>query len=313
MAPGYLTVWPANASRPVASDLNWHTGQTVANMDVVELAPGGTIELYDASGNVDVIVDVLGYFTTATTTWTDAVPSNPSAPPPAGLNQGPIGMVYDPATNQDIVLDIMTTTSQVTTWAWNGSSWAQQPTAHSPSFFGDFSSPSNLAYDAATGTVVFVDLDEQAYFYVDTTWTWNGTDWNQQFPANEPNSVGNLAYDAATKTVVLDDGSTWNWDGTNWTRSATTTTPVTNGESMAYDPTTATVVDFGGSVSCNTQGQCTYSNGTWSWDGTSWSTLSLPTSPPGRDGAAMAFDPDLGSSGEMVLFGGYNGNAVNDT
>ncbi len=209
-------------------------------MDVVELAPGGTIELYNANGNVDVIVDViadvLGYFTTATMTWTDAVPSNPSAPPPAGLNQGPIGMVYDPATNQDIVLDIMTTTSQVTTWAWNGSSWAQQPTAHSPSFFGDFSSPSNLAYDAATGTVVFVDLDEQAYFYVDTTWTWNGTDWNQQFPANEPNSVGNLAYDAATKTVVLDDGSTWNWDGTNWTKSATTTTPVTNGESMAYDP-----------------------------------------------------------------------------
>ena len=73
-------------------------------MDVVELAPGGTIELYNANGNVDVIVDViadvLGYFTTATMTWTDAVPSNPSAPPPAGLNQGPIGMVYDPATNQ---------------------------------------------------------------------------------------------------------------------------------------------------------------------------------------------------------------------
>jgi SpoIID/LytB domain protein len=68
-ANGYLTVWPAGASRPVASNLNWTTGQVVANRVIVKLGAGlnaGKISVYNAVGSTNVIADVVGYFTSGT-------------------------------------------------------------------------------------------------------------------------------------------------------------------------------------------------------------------------------------------------------
>jgi hypothetical protein len=61
-APSYLTAWPDGASRPVASDLNYAAGQTVPNLVVVKLGPTGSIDLYNAAGTADVIVDVVGWY-----------------------------------------------------------------------------------------------------------------------------------------------------------------------------------------------------------------------------------------------------------
>ncbi|MHB1524891.1 MAG: IPT/TIG domain-containing protein [Candidatus Dormibacteria bacterium] len=63
-ATGYLTAYPAGASRPLASNLNWVAGQTVANRVVVPVGANGQIAIYNASGNANVVVDVTGYFTT---------------------------------------------------------------------------------------------------------------------------------------------------------------------------------------------------------------------------------------------------------
>lgn len=61
-AAGYLTVFPTGLARPTASNLNWTTGQTLANRVVVPVGSGGQISLYNQTGTTDVVVDVDGYF-----------------------------------------------------------------------------------------------------------------------------------------------------------------------------------------------------------------------------------------------------------
>jgi hypothetical protein len=58
----YLTMWPAGSARPTASDLNWVAGQTVPNLTVVGLGQGGQIAAYNHSRSVDLVIDVVGYF-----------------------------------------------------------------------------------------------------------------------------------------------------------------------------------------------------------------------------------------------------------
>jgi hypothetical protein len=61
-ATSYLTVYPNDASKPNASNLNYVANRTVANMVVVAVAPGGKVRLTNANGSVNVIADLAGYF-----------------------------------------------------------------------------------------------------------------------------------------------------------------------------------------------------------------------------------------------------------
>jgi hypothetical protein len=61
-APSFLTVWPDGSTKPLASDLNYVAGLTVPNLVVVKLGANGAIDLYNASGMTDVIVDVVGWY-----------------------------------------------------------------------------------------------------------------------------------------------------------------------------------------------------------------------------------------------------------
>lgn len=62
-ADGYLTVWPADAPQPNASNLNWraHQGPT-PNQVTTALSSGGRLSVFNSAGTVDVIIDVAGYF-----------------------------------------------------------------------------------------------------------------------------------------------------------------------------------------------------------------------------------------------------------
>lgn len=62
-APTFLTVWPSGQSRPLASSLNPANAAPLANHVTSGLGADGAISVYNAVGNVDVVVDVAGYFT----------------------------------------------------------------------------------------------------------------------------------------------------------------------------------------------------------------------------------------------------------
>ena len=62
-AAGFLTVFPAGAPAPLASNLNFTVGETVPNRVVVGVGPGGVVSIFNGQGLTDVIADVGGYFT----------------------------------------------------------------------------------------------------------------------------------------------------------------------------------------------------------------------------------------------------------
>ena len=64
-AAGTLRIFPANASAPVATAIEFRAGQTRANNALLTLATdgsGGIAVQNDASDAVQLIVDVTGYF-----------------------------------------------------------------------------------------------------------------------------------------------------------------------------------------------------------------------------------------------------------
>src|ERR1700737_4725966 len=60
-ASSYLTAWPDGDQRPLASDLNFAAGQTVPNLVVVKVGSNGNIDVYNAAGSADVVIDVMGW------------------------------------------------------------------------------------------------------------------------------------------------------------------------------------------------------------------------------------------------------------
>ena len=62
-APTFLTIFPSDAPRPDASNLNPQPGQPpIPNAVVTDLSPGFKFDVYNAFGSVDVIVDIAGYY-----------------------------------------------------------------------------------------------------------------------------------------------------------------------------------------------------------------------------------------------------------
>ncbi|MDH6576320.1 PKD domain-containing protein [Kitasatospora sp. MAP5-34] len=59
---GYLTVYPAGGKRPGTSSLNFTKDQAVPNLVTVPVGPTGDVAVYNKAGNVDVVADILGYY-----------------------------------------------------------------------------------------------------------------------------------------------------------------------------------------------------------------------------------------------------------
>ena len=64
---GFFTVYPTGVTRPLASNLNWAAGVTVPNRVIVPVGSTGKVTFYNGVGSADLIVDVNGYFTDAST------------------------------------------------------------------------------------------------------------------------------------------------------------------------------------------------------------------------------------------------------
>lgn len=59
---GFVTLYPDDATRPSASNINFNAGQTVANFAMVKLGTGGRIRVYNQVGTVHAILDVAGFY-----------------------------------------------------------------------------------------------------------------------------------------------------------------------------------------------------------------------------------------------------------
>ena len=59
----FVTVYPGGSNRPMASNLNVSVGQVIPNMVLARIGPDGTVLMYNNGGVVDLVADVVGYFT----------------------------------------------------------------------------------------------------------------------------------------------------------------------------------------------------------------------------------------------------------
>ena len=61
-AGSYLTAFPKGTTKPNASNVNWAKNEVSPNFAVVPIGTGGAISLYNYKGTVNVLVDLVGYF-----------------------------------------------------------------------------------------------------------------------------------------------------------------------------------------------------------------------------------------------------------
>ena len=83
---GALIAWPDTAARPTTSDVNWPQGGTVPNPVIVQVGPSGNVDIYNAAGCTDVVMDVVGWFAGPPQAITAAAPpATVACPNPAWL------------------------------------------------------------------------------------------------------------------------------------------------------------------------------------------------------------------------------------
>ncbi len=198
--------------------------------------------------------------------------------------------------------------------------WQQQTPSPSPGpLFG-----AAMAGDTAGALVLSggdtgsfsTGLNTQTWFYSQGFWTLS--------PATGPSgrTEAQLVYDIQRQVWVLYGGwtslfsigsgnnETWEFDGNSWTQVTTASTP--GGfwkHAMCYDLARGVTVLFGGS----TNGLPGATDGTYEYDGVTWTQRTPANTPGWREQHAMCYHQGLGVS---VMFGGFNplaNSAQNET
>jgi hypothetical protein len=242
----------------------------------------------------------------------DGKPTFPS-PSAVAAGAGPgaragAALIYDPA-NHGVLLfggasshttpdGLNPSTTLGDTWLWDGRSWRQLDAQGPPA-----RSAAMVAYDSVRHVVVLFggsgpDGAGQGLYFQDT-WTWDGTQWQAQHPAHQPNPRmrAGMAFDERHGVTVMFGGegetathgvatyiATWTWDGIDWTLRDTAVTPTARHFfGMAYDAARGMTVLFGGSMGGARL------NDTWTWDGTSW-TQQPVAAPTARGWTQLAYD-----------------------
>lgn len=191
-----------------------------------------------------------------------------------------------------------TYTLQNDTWSWDGNNWTQLHPANKP----PVRFQTSLAYDGKHSLLVLFGgcSDPACSVMLNDTWTWDGTNWSKQNPANSPpaRSGASFAYDGATGNLILFGGAvsgglladTWLWDGTSWTQQQPSANPAARqAAGMAYDSASNRLVLFGGVTSSSLVGDM------WTWNGSVWSLVPPTTPSPTSQGLGMDYDLSLGA------------------
>jgi uncharacterized protein (TIGR03437 family) len=190
-------------------------------------------------------------------------------------------MAYDSKRMQVVLFggqDEITNQYLSDTWVWDGFNWTQISPANSPRPRAQHT----LVYDSVNQQVVFFGGTGnlfQSHVAFNDTWTWDGSNWTEQFPTNSPplRYAHAMVYDSAQSQSVMFGGfdeelntydDTWVWDGSNWTEESPQTSPASRAyHSMAYDSANGLAVLFGGENFLGGQNSMSlqYFSDTWTW------------------------------------------------
>ncbi len=206
------------------------------------------------------------------------------------------------------------------TWAWDGEQWNElTPTTAPPARAGARMAPNAQGSNGLGSDPEIVlfggwDGDQQT----DQTWTWSRGNWSERATPGPPGrNTHAMAYHAATNRVVLFGGflgginfasDTHEWDGTSWSFAASGEPAARADHDMVYDSLREEIVLFGGVTLVGMTGQRL--NDWWKWDGEEWTEGGPGLRPSARGSHSMAYDP---FHGQVVLFGGHDGELLNDT
>jgi cysteine-rich repeat protein len=200
-------------------------------------------------------------------------------------------IAYDGARQRVVMYGGWTTGGNLNdTWEWDGTSWTQITTAHSPGTRLDAS----MAYDPVRHRIVLFGGYGANYTGVKAdTWEYDGVDWTLKAPTASPPACAAAAFsfDANRGHMLLYGGklgdgtvqtTTWDYNGTTWTSLMPAANPGPRaGARMAYDSLHNYVVLLGGG-----------DNHLWTWNGSAWTDRGARTSltNTGYDQLAMTFD-----------------------
>ena len=266
-ANGTIVLFGGNSGGNVLGD-TWVYNGTTWTQQFPANSPSaryGSTMAYDATnGNVVLFGGDGGAANPMSDTWTwngtNWTQKSPATSPPARTY---MSMAYDAARGNIVLFGGTNSTHSnvlADTWTWNGTTWTQKSPATSPPAREFFA----LAYDAATSNVVLFGGDNANSFTgtsnFSDTWTWNGTNWTLQSPANSPAAriSPSMMYDPVPGNLVLYGGiasssggtiysDTWVWNGSNWTLEPMSAPPAAReGAYSVFDTATNNVVMFGG-------------------------------------------------------------------
>jgi formylglycine-generating enzyme required for sulfatase activity len=217
-------------------------------------------------------------------------------------------MVYDSRRSRAVLFGgfVPSTGFANDTWEWDGVSWQQRTMAVAPSVRGYF----GMAYDSIRGRAVVFGGTDNSQASLAETWEFDGQNWAQSAASGPGGRRGPaMTFDDTRGNVVLFGGGdgaqtfgdTWTYDGAAWTQRTTANAPSPRWQAqMEHDTLCGRAVLHSGA-------DAAYANNygdSWAWDGTAWTQLP-GSSPPGRHGAAVAFDAQRG---QTVLWGGRDVN-----
>lgn len=167
-----------------------------------------------------------------------------------------------------------------------------------------------LAYDTARSRAILFGgtsawTQQSGWNNLGDTWEWDGNDWTELSPSNAPPARrdAGLAYDAARGVMVLFGGvrqvdgtrqeflnDTWEWNGQDWVERSPELSPPGRGSvNTYYDPLRQKVVIYGGYV-VDENGNNTFPDDTWEWDGENWNPVFLERS-RSSSASAIMFEP----------------------
>jgi hypothetical protein len=197
------------------------------------------------------------------------------------------------------------------TWEWDGTDWKEIKTKTVPTLRCSYS----MAYDEKRGVVVMFGgqaKDEVNMF--NDTWIYDGVDWKMMQSGYTPQARrdAQMFFDPATEKIILSGGfyktdpekevkqlqDAWEWDGEKWSEGRASTEKVTiTTQTTAWD-------------TINNREMMFNYNSVLGWVDGKWAKMKYDNFPPSRWAARLASDPN---TGDVLLFGGVEGGALNDT